>query len=297
MRFRGESGQSTVEWVGLVGLLAGAFAVLIALAGPELPGLALAKALASSIACAVRLADGCAGADDLTAAYGPEVAALVRRDAPRLVYEPRSSALPVDFRSCRGSLCGNGPRTGPVTKSNTGEPAAAFVHVVDCRPEAKRVTERAGFDCSGPRARNVYVQYWLYYEDSTSLRDLPGDVGFHQDDWESFQVRVTPAGTDDRASSHNGYNYDGGVGSWLSDAGIVHRSAWGAATGLEYVSGGSHAGHVHEDDPGRPSRWTPPGALELIPIEALSPAARHTRFAITPPWRKDVYRDPESEGT
>ena len=33
---------------------------------------------------------------------------------------------------------------------------------------------------------------------------------------------------DSRASSHHSYNYDGGIGSWLSDAGIFPRSAWGA---------------------------------------------------------------------
>ena len=296
MRRGTEHGQSSVEFVGLVALVSALFVAVLA-AGPGLPGLGLARAIAASIVCAVRGADGCADSDDLVAAYGRSVAAAVRREAPRLVYEPDSSALPVDFRSCRAAACGNGPPSGAVSKSTTGEPAAAFVHVIDCRPAAIAATERAGFDCADERAGNLYIQYWLYYEDSTSLRDLPGDVGFHQDDWESFQARVGLARTDDRASSHHGYNYDGGVGSWLSDAGIVHREGWGAATGIEYVSGGSHAGHVHEDDPDPPSRWTPAGALELIPIEALSRAARHTRFAITPPWRKEVYRDPESEGT
>lgn len=282
-----------MEWVGLVTLVAGLFLALLAF-GVAVPGAGVARALASSIVCAIRAADDCGPGDELAAAYGADLAAVIRQNAPTLVYEPNSSALPVDFRSCRGALCGNGPRSGAVTKSNTGEPAAAFVHVIDCRPGAKRV---AWTDCSGERAGNVYVQFWLYYEDSVSLRDVPGHPGFHQDDWESFQVRITPDGTQDRASSHHGYNYDGGPGNWLSDAGFVHRSAWGAATGFEYVSGGSHAGHVHEDDPGAPSRWTPASALELIPIETLDRAARHTRFAIAPPWRKGVYLNPEDEGT
>jgi len=295
---RSRAGQGSVEWVGLVTLLAVALLAVLAVAG-AIPGSGLARTIAAKIVCAAGVGQGCSVeiADPVTAAYGTAIARLVRDDAPRLVYEAGSSALPVDFRSCRGSICGNGPRAGAVRQSNTGVPAAAFVHVVDCRPDALAQTELAGFDCGDGRAGNLYVQYWLYYEDSTSLRGLPGDIGFHQDDWESFQVRITPAGIEDRASSHHGYNYDGGVGSWLSDAGIVHRSAWGAATGIEYVSGGSHAGHVHEDDPGTPSRWTPAGALELIPVESLSHAARRTRFAIDPPWRKDVYRDPESQGT
>jgi hypothetical protein len=292
-----ESGQGSVEWVGLIALVAALFVALLAVA-PAVPGVGLARALASSIACALRLPDECDPGDDLlAAAYGEDVAKLVRDNAPELVFEADSSALPVDFRSCRGPVCGNGERSGTVRRSNTGEPAAAFVHVVDCRAEAIAASERSGYDCSGGCAGNVYVQFWLYYEDSVSLRDVPGGVGTHQDDWESFQVRIRPDGVDNRASSHNGYNYDGGIRNWLSDAGIVHRSAWGPATGREYVSGGSHAGHVHEDDPNAPPRWTPSGALELIPIEALDRAARHTRFAITPPWRKPVYRDPEDEGT
>jgi hypothetical protein len=109
---------------------------------------------------------------------------------------------------------------------------------------------------------------------------------------------VGPGGTDARASSHHGYNYDGGPGSWLSDAGLVHRSAWGPSTGRLYVSGGSHAGHVHEDGRRRrASRWTPADRLTLVPIEALDGPARRTGFAVTPPWRKPVYDDPEDEGT
>jgi hypothetical protein len=296
---RSETGQGSIEWVGLVSLVVAAFLAILAVAGGAIPGAGLARAIAANIVCAAGVGEGCSEqiADPLTAAYGEVMARLVRDDAPRLVYEAGSSALPVDFRSCRGAICGNGPRSGAVTKSNTGAPVTAFVHVVDCRAEAIAATELAGFDCGDGRAGNLYLQYWLYYEDSTSLRDLPGDVGFHQDDWESFQVRVTPNGLENRASSHHGYNYDGGAGSWLSDAGIVHRAAWGTATGIEYVSGGSHAGHVHDDDPPRPTRWTPAEALELVPIESLSSSSRHTHFAIDAPWRKGVYRDPEDEGT
>ena len=110
-------------------------------------------------------------------------------------------------------------------------------------------------------------------------------------------MRIGSDATDARATSHHGYNYGAGPGSWLSDAGIVHRSAWGRSLGHLYVSGGSHAGHVDEDGRLPPPRWTPAGRLELIPIETLRPSARRTRFAVVPPWRKPVYRDPEDEGT
>ena len=49
--------------------------------------------------------------------------------------------------------------------------------------------------------------------------------------------------------------------------------------------------------PSRPTRWTPASDLVLIPIESLATEARHTPFAIDPPWRKPVYSDPEDEGT
>jgi hypothetical protein len=310
---RGERGQATVEWVGLVLLVAALLAAVLAVGGTRLPGTELARAIWARMACAIALSDSCSSDPELAAAYGPELASLVRAEAPELRYEDGSSAIPVDFRSCRGADCGNGPRSGAVTHSNTGAPVAAFVHVVDCRLSTLEAigTAAATFRCLGPSMGNLYIQYWLYYEDSTSLRDLPGSIGHHEDDWESYQVRIGPGGTEARASSHHGYDYDGGPRNWLSDAGFVHRGAWGPATGSTYVSGGSHAGHVHEDgdppEPGgrpsgdaplpptdsRPPRWTPADHLALIPIETLAPRVRHTRFAIVPPWKKVVYFYPE----
>jgi hypothetical protein len=270
---------------------------ILAAVGAGLPGSGLARAVAARLICAAGLSDACAIEPELVAAYGGELAGTAAENAPRIIYERGMSALPIDFRSCRSSRCGNGPDSGPVWSSDSGEPAAAFVHVVDCRDgQARAASAARGLDCSGERAGNLYIQYWLYYEDSTSLRDLPGDVGFHPDDWEGYQVRIGPDGTDARATSHHGYDYRGGPGSWLSDAGIVHRSAWGRSLGHLYVSGGSHAGHVDEDGHDLP-RWTPADRLELIPIETLGPSARRTRFAVVPPWRKPVYRDPEDEGT
>ncbi len=295
----GESGQATVEWIALVLLVSLALAAMLAASPAWFPGARLAQAIATRLICAADLSESCS-TGRLVAAFGPEVAAQLSANAPEIVYEQGMTALPVDFRSCRGKLCANGPGSGPVWRSDGGQATVAFVHAVDCRTaEARADTEGRGFDCSGERAGNLYLQYWLYYEDSATLRGLPGDVGFHQDDWEGYQVRIGPEGTDARATSHHGYNYDGGPGSWLSDVGLVHRSAWNRSTGRLYVSGGSHAGHVHEDGPSPRSRprWTPGSHLTLIPIETLDPTARRTRFAIAPPWRKPVYRDPEDRGT
>lgn len=44
-----------------------------------------------------------------------------------------------------------------------------------------------------------------------------------------------------------------------------------------------------------PGRYTPRGSLQLVPIESLRRSG--TRFAVTPPWRKRVYYDPEYAGT
>jgi hypothetical protein len=288
----GGGGQATIEWIGLLLLVSLLLAGVLA-AAARVSATGLQRAVAAELVCAVRLFGECSVHTELVAAYGPELAAQVAAEAPEIVYEKGMTALPVDFRACRRGGCGNGPGSGAVWASDTGEPATAFVHVVDCGG-----SEARGLDCWGERARYVYIQYWLYYEDSTSLRALPGSVGSHEDDWEGYQVRVGPGGTDARASSHHGYNYDGGPGSWLSDAGLVHRSAWGPSTGRLYVSGGSHAGHVHEDHPpASPSRWTPPDRLTLVPIEALDGPTRRTGFAVTPPWRKPVYHDPEDLGT
>ena len=59
------------------------------------------------------------------------------------------------------------------------------------------------------------------------------------------------------------------------------------------VSGGSHAGNLG-DEPG--GRYTPAASVHLVPLEAIA-AADSTAFAISPPWLKQVWRDPEVEGT
>jgi hypothetical protein len=44
------------------------------------------------------------------------------------------------------------------------------------------------------------------------------------------------------------------------------------------------------------ARTTPRGSLKLIPIERLGDRDGYS-FAISPPWRKRVYWDPEYDGT
>jgi hypothetical protein len=306
----GERGQGTVEWVGLVATLAFVLVALIA-AGVRVPGTALARAVASRMLCAVSMADGCGDEPELIAAYGTEVGKLVRRHMPTILYEAGSRALPVDFRRCRSTACADGSARGLVHRTDADLPVTAFVHVVDCRGDAVEVTKASGADCSGPRAGNLYIQYWTYYADSATLRGVPiaGDAGFHEDDWEGVQIRIGPDGrVDERASSHHGYNYVQSIANDGSDAGIEPlkdiaqalgarpRNGWGPETSLLLVSGGSHAGNT--DGFLRIDRVTPGRRVHLVPLEPIAAEEGASfRFAIGPPWRKRVWRDPEAEGT
>lgn len=304
-----EQGQSTVEWVGLLLLVALVLAGLLA-AGARVPGAAVARAIASRILCAASLADSCGGDEPaLIAAYGTEVGKLAREHMPTLLFERGSRAVPVDFRRCRSTVCGDGAEDGYVRRTDAGLPVSAFVHVVDCRPDAVEESEAEGVDCSGQRAGNLYLQYWTYYADSATLRGVPivGRQGFHEDDWEGVQIRIRPDGNiDERASSHDGYNHDQGVANWGSDAGIGPlngvaealglrpHNGWGPETHILLISGGSHAGNA--DGAAAIERLTPRDRVHLIPLEPIA-AISEAQFAINPPWQKKVWRDPEAEGT
>jgi len=304
----GERGQGTVEWVGLVCLVALLVAGMVA-AGVRVPGTALAEAIASRVLCAAALADDCGDEPALIAAYGTGVGKLVRDHMPTIFFERGSKAVPVDFRHCRSTTCGDAPPHDIVRRTETGLPVTAFVHVIDCRPQAVEDTEAAGADCSGERRANLYLQYWLYYADSATLRGAPivGASGYHRDDWESVQFRIRPDGAvDERASSHHGYNYDQSTANWVSDAGIGPLRAaaeaidlrphggWGPETHVLFVSGGSHAG----DTIGTPNvgRVVLAGDIHLVPLEGIGVRSR-ARFAVTPPWRKRVWLDPEADRT
>jgi hypothetical protein len=288
---RGERGQSTVEWVALLCLLALLLVGLFA-AGVRVPGVRLAHSIASRVLCAAAFAERCGDEPVLIAAYGSEVGELARRHMPELLFEQGSRAVPVDFRRCRTTACGDGAL-----------PVTAFVHVIDCRAEPE------GYDCTGPRAGNLYLQYWTYYADSATLRGVPiaGERGYHRDDWESVQIRIRPDGSvDQRASSHHGYNHARGVANWGSDSGIGilndvaealgarPHNGWGPQTRVLLVSGGSHAGNAAGDHDGE--RRTPARNVHLIPLEQIAGKDR-SRFAVSPPWRKRVWLDPEAGTT
>jgi hypothetical protein len=293
----------------MVLLLAGALSGLGALP----LGVSLVRSIGGRLICAIELSHSCDRDPALASAYGVELARELRDHAPMVFYERGMHALPVDFRACREASCAYAPDDGRRWRSDRDRTATAFVHVVDCRPGGPPTFSSPAHarDCSADRAGNLYLQYWFYYPESATLRGVPvvGPEGYHVDDWESYQVRVGNDGSDARASSHNGYNYAGGPQDWGSDAGIGmvrgatelaglrNRNGWGPDIGLLFVSGGSHAGSVKAWFPNY-SRLTPPGHLALVPLEPFASGEEPApRFAIPPPWRKQVWRDPEAGGT
>jgi hypothetical protein len=310
---RSQRGQASVEWIGAVVLVALALGGAAAGLG-NVDGRSYGGWLAHSVTCAVTR--GCQEQrDSLRAAYGSD-AELVRRLAPSLAYEPGTYTLPVDFRDCRSHRCSDAPDDPDLDAHRStrgGHPATAFTHVVH-------------------RGGETFIQYWLYYPDSTSTAAnaagiwsaadriargrLPGYPGHHPDDWESVQVRVGRDGrVRTRASSHHGYQ-------WCKQARC--KNTWGPWTGWSRVSRGSHAGHVPTVVEHRPTirrRRLPPlglrrrvrpaipgvdthertstgAGLRLVPIESLDTGAyRALDPGITPPWRKRVFTDPLSDST
>jgi hypothetical protein len=192
---------------------------------------------------------------------------LARRYAPVVVAERGDGEQPVDFRRCRGPSCARGAR--PVL----------FVHVVR-RPGA------------------TYVEYWEYLPDSrTAHTGVAAFDGFHRDDWEGVIVKLGPTGgvVGARASAHLGW---AGRHPWWQLA----RNDWAPYPASVYRASGSHAGSFQRsaiDVAG--DGWSgdaPSGSSPLLlPADAARSGATAFDPAATPPWRKQVWSDPEAVTT
>jgi len=315
---RSGCGQASVEWIALVALVALLLAAIASATGAVGAVASVPRAVLERFVCAVRLSENCRDAPKLESAYDAEIAHLLQAHAPTLLYERGMRALPVDYRSCRADACAEGGGRHQ-TRSRAREPVTAFTHVIDCRAGRAARTEAAGADCSGRRRGNLYLQYWFYYpgsataEGSTPLkpaiRQVSAAIGkpsFHPDDWESYQVRVGPRGPFARASSHHGHGYELGSDRLIPGVRLDGRrglrfvsaprvdNGWGPEAGTLYVSGGSHAGSARIYK--RVERTTKDYRIRLIPLRRIA-ASDRTSFAVTPPWRKRVFRDPEYGGT
>lgn len=297
-RLADERGQGTVEYAGVVLLVALLFAALVA-AGATFPGADLARTVAGKLICAVRGDDGCSvRPSELERAYGDELAALISAQTPELRFEDVEGhspehdyvSLPVDFRDCRTRACADSILHGSLERTQTGLRPTVFVHVVDCRSPERAAP---GIDCSGGED-NLYLQYWLYYPDSATR--IFGSKGYHRDDWEQFSIRIGPGGIQARASSHHGYN-----GSELSLLGNADSDmnggepGWDAPLGLLNVAAGSHAGVTGEHH-GHGSRRVDAADLLLIPLDGMRGLGKFG-FEVTPPWLKEVWANPEATGT
>ena len=315
-----QSGQATVEWTALVLLVGLLLAAVVGTIAVRPPSVSIAGAVLERLVCAVRLTEDCREEPKLAEAYGDDTAALLRAHAPTLLYEDGMTALPVDYRRCRADACAAGAGDGAVSRSAADEPVVAFTHAIDCRSRRAGASEAAGADCSGERRGNLYLSYWFYYpgsataEGSTTLKrpirkvsTALGKPTFHPDDWESYQVRIGPAGRFARASSHHSYSYEIGGGRLIPGhrfersggrTQVVPRpttqDGWGPDTGTLYISGGSHAGNARVYK--RVSRHTGSHRLRLIPLRQIA-TSEVAEFAVTPPWRKRVFLDPEHTGT
>ena len=287
---RSERGQTTIEWTGLVLVLALGLGALAAFV-PSVNGRSFGGFLAHRISCAIR--GGCDDGDaQLARAYGKKEAERVRDLAPDILYEPGEPSIPVDYRECRRRACSETPndRDLDAHRTTAGRRATVFTHVIK-------------------RGGRTYIQYWLYYPDSNStvlasdrlwntsalLRATGRYPGYHPDDWESYQVRVERNGEAFvRASSHHGYK------------GCKRcTNRWTPWTGWTRVSRGSHAGHI----PLNGSRRKLPGVnvrertstadgLRLVPLERVARKRyRPLDKGIKPPWRKPVWKHPSSNGT
>ncbi len=287
---RSESGQATVDYVGLVLLIAVLFGAILAVSGLGAEAARLPKLLGARLLCAVKLSSSCL--DQLEHAYGEDLADLIRDHTPEVRFEDGEFvSLPVDPRRCRERRCADTSERGSIAASYEGERPAMFVHPIDCR--AQPYPE--GMDCGGERAGNLYLQFWLYYPDSAT-RPF-GEDGYHVDDWESLQVRIGPGGTvEARASSHKGHQHGANL---ISDTGVQlpilgPGSGWGPSQGYVWVSAGSHAGRAKGGSYFRSLRSDD---LRLIAVEPNLDQLGKLEFAVSPPWRKALWTDPEARGS
>lgn len=311
-RFTEDRGQSTVEWIGIV-MLVSILMTGLATAGVNASPLGLLHSISRQMLCAVSLSRSCDREPSLDLTYGESGAALVRSNAPDLFFGRDLLGLPVDYRTCRSPYCAEAAQGGEIRESTAGEPVTLFTRVLDCRVET--LMADPSIDCNEDRAGNFYVQYWAYYPESASLRGAPAleEKGYHENDWESVQIRIDPDGeVGQRASSHSGHNHDRSFVNWGSDigwgfltdaaekAGLRDHGGWGKQTGRYLIAGGSHAGNVDGDDLDEYPSHTSARNIHLVPLETVrnDPIARPARFdPITPPWEKELWSDPEEEGT
>lgn len=134
---------------------------------------------------------------------------------------------------------------------------------------------------------------------ATALRDAAEALGLRGErGWTPSQGTLYVSG-----GSHAGHATEGSLGRELAGLVATERLALSGERPRGPL-GPAEERHRQELLANRLSSWlfgpgareTPRGSVKLIPIESLTGLDSYS-FAISPPWRKRVYTDPEYDGT
>jgi len=134
---------------------------------------------------------------------------------------------------------------------------------------------------------------------ATAVRDVSESVGLRgQRGWTRSEGTLYVSG-----GSHAGHATEGSLGRELAGLLATERLALSAKPFRGPLAGQEErhrqellASSLRSSLFGPGARTTPRGSVRLVPIEAIADRGSYS-FAISPPWRKRVYFDPEYAGT
>ena len=291
-----ERGQGTVEWVGLVALVSLVLLALVA-AGVRVPGAPLARAVADRILCAASLADGCGDEPALIAAYGDEVGELVRRHMPMLAFE-------------RG-LAGGPGRLPPLPRQRVRRRGGRGPGPHDRRrPARHRLRPRGRLPRGGGganRSRRCRLLRRARRQPLRAVLDLLrrlGDAARHAGrrgqglPRRRLGERAVPRRPRRRASSSEPPPTTATTTSSPTTTGPPTPASSPTTAGARRpTSCSSPAAATPATRSASPTPTaTPPAAASTWSRSSRSPPPA-PEFAISPPWLKQVWLDPEAEGT
>ena len=299
---RSEGGQATIEWIGLVLLVAARARGARRCSALHVDGRSFGGFLAHRIVCAVqgRLPGR------RRRARARVRAARRRAGAPRRP-RPRLRAGERRCRSTTRAAARGAAPTRPTTATSTrtargaGERATVFI----------RLLRRGG---------RTYIQYWFYYPDSNTawagsdelwersrLLPLVGQGGSRRPPLPRLPPRrLGGLPAPHRAGRATCWRAPPRTATTRAASSGSAATAGSAARGWTRVSRGSHAGHIPAASRDLRAALSPrcPGTCASAPHRrgpAADPAGaawtarRYSPLddGVKPPWRKRVYRDPE----